>query len=83
MLISQLFGRSPASVVFDKYPECVPAIPSCLLAFRNIPLFFDGSAYLTFRLHILKSLFFIFCMHICFCLIHDVKLLCSTKYWYA
>jgi hypothetical protein len=29
MLISQLFGRSPASVVFDKYPECVPSVSSC------------------------------------------------------
>jgi hypothetical protein len=51
---ADLFVRSPASVVFDKYPVSVPAIPICLLAFRNIPLFFDGAAYLTFRLHILK-----------------------------
>ena len=66
---ANLFVRSPASVVFDKYPECPPAIPICLLAFRNIPLFFDGAAYLTFRLHILKY-FGVFFLYFWFAYLH-------------
>ena len=74
MLISQLFDPSTASVVFDKYPECVPVIASCQLAFRNIPMFFYGSACLTFRLHILKTFgVLIFCAYLHVCFLFDTR----------